>query len=397
MGTPRISTRAQPPGGDDSTTTAGLLVGVPAVAIEGTREVSYNEDSVSAFPGASRRTMLRGAGLATAAASLAALAACSNDKGGSSGSGGHGSFPNTPKWKFVFVNHVTTNPFFQATQYGIQDACDLLGCTYQWTGSETSKVAQMVEAMNTAITSNADGIAVALVDQSAFNDPTQQALAKGIPVVSYNADVTSNGRLAYVGQDLFAAGQAMGQRIAKLFPDGGDVAIFIATPGSLNIQPRADGAKAALQASGKPFNVRQVTTGADVNPEQAAIDAFTQGNKSFKGLFAVDAGSTQGIANVMRKYNLHQQGYHGGGFDLLVPTEQAISDGILDFTIDQSAYMQGFLPVLYLYLYKLSGTLVSPPATDTGLKFVTKDLVAPYLKSQNRFEGSSAKQQYLHS
>jgi simple sugar transport system substrate-binding protein len=340
--------------------------------------------------------MLRGVGLATAAASMAALAACSDDKGGS-GSGGHGSFPSTPKWKFVFVNHVTTNPFFQATQYGIQDACDLLGVTSQWTGSETSNVAQMVEAMNTAVTSGADGIAVALVDQSAFNDPTKQALAKGIPVVSYNADVADNARLAYIGQDLFAAGQAMGQRIAGLFPDGGDIAIFIATPGSLNIQPRADGAVAALKASGKPFNVRQVATGADVNPEQTAIDAFTQGNKTVKGLFAVDAGSTQGIANVMRKYNLHKQGYHGGGFDLLVPTEQAISDGILDFTIDQSAYLQGFLPVLFLYLQKLSGTLVSPPATDTGLKFVTKDLVGPYLKSQNRFEGSSPKQQYLHA
>jgi simple sugar transport system substrate-binding protein len=329
------------------------------------------------------------------AAGLTALAACSSSKS-SSGSGGKGSFPSTPKWKFVFVNHVTTNPFFQATQYGIQDACDLLGVTYQWTGSETSNVSQMVEAMNTAITSNADGIAVALVDQNAFNAPTTQALAKNIPVVSYNADVTTNGRLAYIGQDLFAAGQAMGQRIASLFPSGGSVAIFIATPGSLNIQPRADGAVAALKASGKSFTVKQVATGADVNPEQAAIDAFTQGNKDYKGLFAVDAGSTQGIANVMRKYNLKSQGYHGGGFDLLVPTEQAISDGILDFTIDQSAYLQGFLPVLYLYRYKLSGTLASPPATDTGLKFVTKDLVGPYLKSQNRFEGSSAQQQYLH-
>ncbi|MCA1221427.1 sugar ABC transporter substrate-binding protein [Streptomyces sp. 8L] len=339
--------------------------------------------------------MLRGAGLAGMAAGMVALAGCGSDTK-SGGSDTAGSFPATPKWKFVFVNHVTTNPFFQATQYGIQDACSLLNVTYQWTGSETSNVSQMVSAMNTAITSGADGIAVSLVDQSAFNAPVKQALAKNIPVVSYNADVTTNARLAYVGQDLFAAGQAMGKRIASLFPDGGSIAVFIATPGSLNIQPRADGAVAALKASGGKFTVKQVATGADVNPEQAAVDAFTQGNKAFRGLFAVDAGSTQGIANVMRKYSLRDQGYHGGGFDLLTPTEQAISDGILDFTIDQSAYLQGFLSVLYLYLYKLSGTLVSPPITDTGLKFVTKDLVTPYLKAQNRFEGSSPKQVYIH-
>jgi len=355
--------------------------------------MEFNE----AGPAASRRALLRGSALAGGGVAAAlALAACGSGSSSAAAASGTGNFPATPKFKFVFVNHVTTNPFFQATQYGIQDACALVNCSYQWVGSETSDVSQMVTAMNTAITSGADGIAVALVDQTAFNAPTTAALAKNIPVVSYNADVTTNARLTYVGQDLYAAGQQMGQKIASLFPSGGDIAIFIATPGSLNIQPRADGAAAALKASGKNFTVKQVTTGADVNPEQSAIDAFTQGNKSFKGLFAVDAGSTQGIANVMRKYNLKSQGYHGGGFDLLVPTEQAISDGILDFTIDQSAYLQGFLPVLYLYLYKLSGTLVSPPFTDTGLKFVTKDLVAAYLKTQNRFEGSAAKQLYLH-
>src|SRR5262252_6683235 len=51
-----------------------------------------------------------------------------------------------PKWKFVFVNHVTTNPFFVPTIYGAQDACSLLGCSYQWTGSTTSNVSEMVNA-----------------------------------------------------------------------------------------------------------------------------------------------------------------------------------------------------------------------------------------------------------
>lgn len=356
----------------------------------------------------SRRRLLEGTGLGVAAAAL--LAACggggakteasagtvaAGDPGAANSAGGAGQFPATPKWKFVFINHVTTNPFFQATQYGIQDACALLNCTFQWTGSENSIVSQMVTAMNTAITGKADGIAVALIDKTAFNEPTTRAMQAGIPVVSYNADVSTNGRLAYVGQDLYTAGQAMGQRIAQAVPANSKIAIFIATPGSLNIQPRADGATDALKAANKGFEVKQIATGADLNPEQASIDAFWQGNQDYKGLYAVDAGSTQGVGNVMKKYGLAAKGVHGGGFDLLVPTENAIKDGILDFTIDQSAYLQGFLPVLYLYLYKLSGTLVNPAETNTGLKFVTKDLVAPYLQTTNRFEGSSPKQQLI--
>ena len=79
-----------------------------------------------------------------------------------------------PQWKFVFVNHVTTNPFFVPTQYGIADACSVLGCTYQWTGSQTSVASEMVNAMDAAITAKADAIAVSLVDLHAFNEPTKR-------------------------------------------------------------------------------------------------------------------------------------------------------------------------------------------------------------------------------
>jgi len=345
-----------------------------------------------------RRGVLRSAGLTgAAAASAAVLAACSSQAKTVAGSGaGPGNYPSTPKFKFVFVNHVTTNTFFQPTQYAMADAAALLGFpTPQWTGSETSNVSQMVTAMNTAISAKVDGIAVSLVDQQAFNEPVQRALAAGIPVVSYNADVPTNARLAYIGQDLFASGQAMGEKIAATLPDGSSVAIFIATPGSLNIQPRADGAVSAIKASGKNITVKQVATGADQSGEQSAIDAFYTGNKNVKGLYAVDAGSTAGVAAVMTKYKLADSGYHGGGYDLLTTTLTAIQAGVFDFTIDQSAYLQGFLPTVYLYLYKLSGTLVSPSATNTGLKFVTKANVAPYLKSINRYEGSSPKQVYI--
>src|SRR5262249_13430148 len=141
------------------------------------------------------------------------------------------------KLKFVLVCHVTTNPFFVPTKYGAEDACKLLGCSYQFTGSENSNVNEMVNAMNTAITSGADGIGVCLVDKRAFNAPTDAALKAKIPVVAYNADEKSNSRLCYIGQDLYVSGQAMGQHIIDLV-DGGDVALFIATPGQSNIQPR---------------------------------------------------------------------------------------------------------------------------------------------------------------
>src|SRR5258707_9104387 len=138
-----------------------------------------------------RRRLLSSAGIVSASAAAAGLlAACSSSSTSSAAAkGAVGNFPKTPAWEFWFVNHVTTNPFFVPTQYGLQDAAALLGIpTPQWAGSATSNVPQMVSAMNAAISAGGNGIAVALISPTPFTPPTANALAKAIPRVSYNAD-----------------------------------------------------------------------------------------------------------------------------------------------------------------------------------------------------------------
>jgi len=343
--------------------------------------------------GLDRRAFLRRTALTGIAAGSASsiLAACGKG-GGSSAAAGSGSeavFGSHPNYKFVFVNHVTTNPFFVPTQYGAADACKLFGCSYQWTGSENSNVNEMVNAVNSAVTSGASGIAVSLIDLHAFNQPVQAAISAGIPVVAYNADAEGNAREAYIGQDLMKAGEKMGERIVELVPSG-DVALFIATPGAANIQPRIDGAIKAIKASGKPITTHTIATGAAVPAELSTIDAYWVGHTNTKGLFAVDGGSTQSVAQVMQKYGLPGKGVKAGGFDLTEVTQQLLAAGQIDFTIDQQPYLQGFLPVQQLFLFKVSGSLTGFADTNTGLKFLDKTTVIPYNKTKTRYEGTSS-------
>jgi simple sugar transport system substrate-binding protein len=356
--------------------------------------------------GPTRRKLLTGTGLVSAtAAASALLAACSSTSSSGStstspASSAAGNFPTTPPWKFTFVNHVTTNPFFVPTQYGLQDAAALLGIPKPaWTGSANSSVPEMVSATNAAISSKANGIAVAVISSTAFTGPVKNAMNAGIPVVSYNADGNvgdpGTNRLAYIGQDLFVSGQALGQRIAASMPSGGDAVGFIATPGTANIQPRIDGAKQAIGASGKNIKFTPVTSGAALSQENTTINAYVLAHKStLKGIFAVDAGSTQTVGQIIQKYSLTGK-VASGGFDLTPITLSGIKAGNLDFTIDQQPYLQGFLPVLSLYLFNLSGGLVNPPETNTGLTFVTKANVGPYLNTTSRYEGSSTQQKYI--
>ena len=343
-----------------------------------------DETPASRWRSFTRRTALTGTAAGTAALLLQACGGGDDNEAGAAGS--ESVFGAQKKFKFVFVNHVTTNEFFVPTKYGAEDACKLLGCDYQWTGSETSNVNEMVNAFNSAITAKADGIAVALVDLKAFNGPVEKALNAGIPVVAYNADAP-NARLSYIGQDLFLSGQEMGKRIIDLVGSG-PIALFIATPGSLNIQPRIDGVKDSIKKSGAGITADTIATGAAAAHELTTIDAYYQGHKDVKGMFAVDAGSTQSVAQTINKYKVSDK-VHGGGYDLNPVTVQLLANGQIDFTIDQQAYLQGFLPVLELFLIRASQSLTGPGDVNTGLKFLDQKTVKPYLDTKSRYEGTS--------
>jgi simple sugar transport system substrate-binding protein len=338
----------------------------------------------------SRRAALTGGAAALVSTAIAACGGDGNKPASSkaqSGTSASGIFKSEGSPKFVLVNHVTTNPFFVPTRYGAEDACKLLGCSYQFTGSKNSNVNEMVNAFNTAVTSGADGIAVCLVDKKAFNQPVESALKAKIPVLAYNADEKSNARLAYIGQDLFASGVAMGKRIQGLVPSG-DVALFIATPGQSNIQPRIDGALSVLRkVSGIKTHV--ITTGAELPAELSVIQSYAQSHPDTKGYFAVDAGSTQGLAQTIQKQKLRDKGVKGGGYDLTPETQNLLANDQIDFTIDQQPYLQGFFPIMELYLAKASQTLSGVADVNTGLKFLDKTTVVPYNSTKSRYEGST--------
>ena len=357
--------------------------------------LEQSEQSRFGWPEIDRRAFLRRTAMTGVAAGSVGtlLAACgsSASSSGSSSSGSDAVFGSHPSYKFVVVNHVTTNSFFVPTQYGIQDACKLLGCTYEWTGSESENINQMVNAINTAVSSGANGIAVSLISKTAFNVPIENALKAGIPVVAYNADAPSppNKRLAYIGQDLKLAGELMGKRIVAAVGSG-DVVIFTANAGSANLQPRLEGAERAIKESGAPIKLTTIVTGSLESGEKTAIEAYYTGHPSTKGMYAVDGGDTAELAGVMQKLGLAAKGVKAGGFDLTEKTQKLLHEGYIEFTIDQQPYLQGFLPILQLYLWQVSGSLTGPAEVDTGLKFINKESVAPYVNSKSRFEGTSS-------
>jgi simple sugar transport system substrate-binding protein len=306
-----------------------------------------------------------------------------------------------PRWKFVFVNHAITNPFFEATQNGIKDACELVGCAGFWLGSRDSNLSEMVAAFNSAIASKADAIGVSLIDKTVFDRPVEEALRAGIPVFAYNSDVppeSQNRRLAYIGQDLYGAGYMLGYRLANAIPPG-KIAAFMATKRTLNIQPRADGLKDAIRDSGRKDidllkdadSLPWFESGSEFNQQMEVIRRTYLGHPDVKAMVGLDGGSTQSVAEVMSEFRgmSKAKDVQAAGFDLLPRTLQLLQQGYLDFTIDQQPYLQGFLTTIEMFLFLISGGMVGPADINTGRELVTIDNVELYLTRPSRYEGNS--------
>jgi len=341
----------------------------------------------------SRRRFLRNAGLTAASVPfMGGLIDVLTERGAAAqkyADSNHPMFATHPAYKFTFVNHVTTNPFFTATIYGLQDAATILGIpTPAWTGSANSLASDMITAINDAVAANVNGIATTLITPSAFNAPVDSALAKGIPVVAYNADEAGNNRMCYIGQNNITAGAAAANRIVAsgLVSKGQIVAGIIATPGTGNIQPRIDGAKPIFLAAGYDF-VEHGTTAVSAQ-EEPLLSQWYQGNKDVRFMYGVDSGDSAAIATVIAQYGAGKT--YGSGWDVQKPTLQGVQAGHLIFSIDQQAYLQGFVPVIQLFLYNISAGLMKPCDTDTGLGYVTTATASAYLSEATRYEGSGS-------
>jgi simple sugar transport system substrate-binding protein len=334
-----------------------------------------------------RAGFLRRAGVGAAGVSLAPLLGPATAL-----AGGGGDFPDHPRWRFVFVSHTTLDPLLVATQFGAQDAAALVKCSMQWTGSPTGRVDETVRALRAAIAGKADGIAVSIVDERAFDAQAEAAAKAKIPLVAFNVGSSSGRRVAYIGENPAASGARVAAEIARLSPRS-EVALLAPEHAHDWTERRLQGIVAGLARLPKAPAVASVRLAGDVRRQQTTIEAALAAHPRIRGLYAVDGTGTAAAGYVIERRGLRANGFHGGGYDLLPGDLALVADGYLDFVVDQQPYVQGFAPVLQLFLARISEGTVLPWDTETSVLLRRAD-VKTFLATKSRFEGSSSRHEY---
>ncbi|HET9061016.1 MAG TPA: substrate-binding domain-containing protein [Acidimicrobiales bacterium] len=359
-----------------------------------------------------RRSFLRTAGIVSAIAPLMGipgglLAAPAEAAPGGLDSTGRAfaskdPWPATPGYNFAFIADRTGSSVLLPARSGANDASAFLGNTVTWTGSAEGNVAEMVAAFDDALDNDVDGIVCAFSGSSAFNALTATALAAGTPVIAFNSGAragTGNNALAYIGQDHQGAGAALAQRVLSGRDAPGHVVGLLSTGASWGEQLRFAGAGAAFRRSGARVDKLIVGAGTTTSPATGAstkardqIFAWWREHQATKPyFFGTGSATSRALAGAMKDTAMVAEGARGAGFDVDVAVLQAVAAGRMDFTLDQQAYLQGFLPVLALFLYNMTGGLVRPASVDTGQHPVTSANVGRYLLHSDSWEGTSSR------
>ena len=261
-----------------------------------------------------------------------------------------GSAFAAPK-KLVFGLAVHENPavdvFWGVVVKGAKDAAATYGVTLKWGGSnQPLEQAQLIEDY---VAAKVDGIIVDLSFADALKDAVKKAVDAGIPVISINSGVDKYkefGAMAHVGQTEKVAGNGAGEQFNKAGVK--KLLVVIHEEGNIGLEARADGAAETFQGEVVRFNV--ATTGVrDVSGTVAAIQDKLISDKSIDGILTLNTVIAEAALDAVKATHGSQK---IATFDLSSDVLNSIVKGDIMFAIDQQEYLQGYLPIVMLYLYK---------------------------------------------
>lgn len=284
-------------------------------------------------------------------------------------------FARHPRWRFVFVAERTTDPLFVATQFGAQDACGVLGCAYRWLGSARGDEGEAARTLREAVKAKEGGIAISQRSNPAFRDGIAAAAEAAIPVVGF-------------GQDQRSVGSRAGRELVRLA--GTDLTVFASEMLDRDLTARLDGVLAGARALGRNVRVVRVS---EAQPGYADAIATESGRKGVRAMLGLDGTATV-VLGEQREQGVVPSSVRVAGFDLLPNEIEHVAEGRLDFVVDQQPYAQGFLPVVQLFLARISEGVVVPGDVVIKPLFLRKSNVQMHLRTKSRFEGSTSRHEF---
>ncbi|MEU6818159.1 sugar ABC transporter substrate-binding protein [Streptomyces sp. NPDC046860] len=312
--------------------------------------------------------------VAVAAAAALTLAGCSSGSGGKKAEEGGAGAPagkaDTPRMTVALVTHQSPgDTFWDIVRKGAEAAAakDNIKLVY----SADPNAGTQANLVQNAVDQKVDGIAVTLAKPGAMRDVIARANAAKIPVAGLNSglsDWKKLGLLQFFGQDETVAGEALGKKLNDV--GAKNIVCVIHEQGNVGLTQRCDGVKTTFSGKTETLYVN----GTDMPSVKSTITAKLKQDGSLDHVVTLGAPfaltAVQSVADAGGKTEV-------ATFDLNKDLTGAIKKGTIEFAVDQQPYLQGYLAVDSLWLYKNNGNYSGGGEQPvlTGPAFVDKSNV----------------------
>jgi simple sugar transport system substrate-binding protein len=260
-------------------------------------------------------------------------------------------------YTFYMVSHGgPATPFWEVVIRGMNDAAKLLGVKAVYLGPEKFSIKEVVDMLEGAIARKPHGIAVTITAVEPLDRPVRRAIELGIPVIAMNVKDPRPPEkaipyLCYVGTDQYLTGVYAARRILREYTPKRAVA-GIQEVGHIGLEARAKGFMDVLGEKGVPVEKLDITT--DIAKGVEILRSYLVRHPDTDTIFTTTRAGAESSVKVIEEQKL-------AGKVRLVNTDlsptiiNAIKKGTMIATAEQQQYLQGYLPILYLYTYNKYG------------------------------------------
>ena len=272
-------------------------------------------------------------------------------------------------------------PFFDDCNTGAAAAAKAAGVQYQWVVPQNTQGSTQVQIIEDLMSKKVDGIAISVNEPKSVEAVIKKAMASGIKVLTFDSDSAKSGRSMYIGTSNAAAGETMGESMAKAIGGSGEVAIVTGQLGAANLNERITGIKKSLA---KYPDIRIVATDGTEDDLAKAVsvdEAIFRGHPHLKGIFGVSQVGGPSVAKVMatKEFGAKKAAVKVFAFDDLPDTLKGVREGFIQGIIVQRPVTMGKLSVEHL-VAQVEGKETTSANIDTGVTVVNASNLNGYTK-----------------
>jgi ribose transport system substrate-binding protein len=155
--------------------------------------------------------------------------------------------PKATPFRIAMIAKSSTNPSFLAARLGAEDRARELSAKLgrpiriDWLTPPKEDGAVQAQRIAQAVGEGVDAVLLSCSDARAVTPAIDDAVRRGVPVMTFDSDAPDSKRFAYCGLDDFKTGEAIMAELAGLLPAGSKVAILAGNPSAPNLRSRVDG------------------------------------------------------------------------------------------------------------------------------------------------------------